>query len=132
MKQGDVTIQNEAIILPDAVVVTVSRTLTDADNSVGYTGVGFRPRLMWQVGGVSGTLSPTIGFAMRGITQRCTVENVTGANEWYPSGVFARYVNAGSTVDATITSLDTDGFTISYVKSSAPSGTWIIYAMCVK
>ena len=134
VQMGDITIQDEAVILPIAVTATFGRDVSLTGNQV-ITGVGFRPRKIefcGQINGLSGNFWG--GVFNVGGTQFVTRDNhPETANSFQTTA--ARCINVATgganECNATGVSMDEDGFTINWVKFNSPTGNisvhWIAY-----
>lgn len=114
---------------PKFKIVTFTRNLVDADGAVAITGVGFRPSSVIVIGAPAATGSaPTIGMCDASLTQAAVSTFTTGYIEakamlpFGPSGT--------NYVQGQITSLDADGFTVTWTKQGSPTGTDTFYALC--
>lgn len=108
-----------------------TRDMTLASGSQSITGVGFKPQVVIFVGGVASTSQSTIGFD----------DASTHASNYYD------LVNAAETADFTdsinvdtsaanyysghLSSLDSDGFTISWTKVNSPTGTMTVKYLAI-
>lgn len=131
MKQGDVTTQDEAVLLPAAFQGTFNRDLTIASGNQSITGVGFRPSsiivyaatlftsppiMSWGQGGDNGAG----GIADRSLFQKFNEDYDVGSltMNYQGDGPLTRY-------SANLISFDADGFTLTWTKSGATTGTLV-------
>ena len=134
---GDLTIQDAAKILPETFVSFFQRTNTDADGSQAVTGVGFTPSRVIFFANIAdtGSVSLTVnGFLSASIVSQ-GVRNLheETADDWTGTTVSVSMVTTTATENnATLTSFDTDGFTVSWVKAGSPTGTTTIRFMAIK
>jgi len=137
MKQGDITLQDQAVMKPDVYVYFAQRTNTDAASSVGYTGIGFKPSAIIifaevsNTGAVSWTLS---GYYSSGIysTGNRNIEEETSGNFQGIATAISIVTGFGQESIGTMTSIDTDGFTINWTKAGSPTGTTNLRFMAFK
>lgn len=110
-----------------------SVTITNGTGSQSFTGVGFQPKMLFLVGtsnsnleGSSvGNVNPSIGFALSSSQQACVAitsqSGPTTSNTW---GVLRSdrchdsIPSTGGNRSASLTSMDSDGFTINKVEST--------------
>lgn len=110
--------------------MTWTRDLSTGNNSVSYTGVGFKGNSMILFAGVDNVVSLSLGLVV-GSTKYSfctllpdgkTVDLGTLLARFYPADIY-------NFVEASFVSWDDDGFTISYSKSNSPTGTAIFKAI---
>ncbi len=107
-------------------VGTFSYDVSTATGTQAITGVGFQPKvliLMASLNDASGSWGIVSGTTGGGLTQSMNSISTTYAND---NDAPILYVNGGNTAIGSINSLDSDGFTIGWVKSSSPTGTLLI------
>lgn len=111
-----------------------TRDMTAATGSVAYTGVGFQPKLIlfrWGIVGLN-LVSSGWGFS-DSITSEFTAYNTTsGFISMTTSACIWGYVDASNSQSATLGSLDSDGFTLSWVKNDSPTGTLRIHYVAMR
>jgi hypothetical protein len=114
-------------------VGSFTRDTSLASGTQAITGVGFQPRAVILLASVDGTPEVSIGFT-DGVTSGViyNYHNVT-ANAWtvYTS-IIALVQSAIINLLGTLSSLDADGFTISWVKTGAKTGTATIKYMAIR
>ena len=129
MDYGDMTIQDEAVVLPKNDVGHFTRDTSLASGTQAVTGIGFRPssilfharqtgdEVSWGFGHSSSDreIHLDVGAAISGSTNR-SIFLTDGANSY----------------QGDILSLDADGFTVSWTKSNSPTGTATINFMAFK
>jgi hypothetical protein len=124
MKQGDVTFQDAAVILPSSYIQLVQKDMTDASGQTSYTGMGFRPSQIIFVSAVSSVVGQmSIGFGNDGDGANVSdlynlFQNMYVSN----SQILQMNVSSGNTYGATMESLDDDGFTVNWIKTGSPTG----------
>jgi hypothetical protein len=124
MKQGDVATQDEAVILPANFIGQFDHDVS-VDSAQGVTGIGFRPSSVIFLANVNtGGGNASIGFG--NLTQDKCIMNVNEQtpDAWSRATVSA-FVMLGAAAENsfTVTSLDIDGFTVTWSKSGTPTGT---------
>ena len=136
MKQGDVTTQDEAVVLPSAKVTNFTRDMSIASGTQVVTGVGFRPsHIIFQCSVDGGVGRMSIGFQDNAFIVRCIsdFENV-GAGQWSPinGNSISANLNVTTGYNGFASSYDIDGFTITWTKVMSPTGTLNIQFMAFK
>ena len=106
--------------------------LTSAPGNVSYTGVGFKPTAIF--GLFYGPGNSTHGF---GIIDKTTASGVgvNGAGVAYQDStttIFSLSPASGQAFNATLVSLDTDGFTLQWTKIGSPTGTSQLAFLCFR
>jgi len=105
-----------------------ARDLSAASGDVSYTGVGFKPSLIFFFGGVhttQGTMSAGFsnGTAHEGVFLYLDTTLKTGVNS---AAAINIHTSAADAQTAIVKSFDADGFTLTWTKASSPTGTTII------
>lgn len=120
-------------------LIAFTRSMTAATGSVAYTGVGFKPssiRFTWCINNTAtgGMGDVDSSFTSGGITNYGLGSLITfnglGGNaiNAYEADGTASKIQA-----ATVTSYDSDGFTLSWIKTGSPSAnTLSLTALCYK
>ncbi len=114
-------------------VVTITRAMDAATGTVAYTGLGFKPKALIAVAGVS---TAKLIYACWGITDGATSGNLSyysalGDEQLY-TDLIGMYESASLSQRAQLNSLDTDGFTLDWLRTgttSAGSGEIKILAL---
>ena len=128
MDYGDQTIQDQAVILPAAYASLFIYNLATATGTVSITGIGFKPsRIVFQgsVGGVS-TFWDGSSCGIGAYYNFCTRDNQLETTDSFQanSGNCITVVrSSGNEQSGKIISFDSDGFTISWIKTGTPTGT---------
>ena len=118
-------------------VITGTRDLAAATGDVAYTGVGFQPTavialsykasVQWQCG--SWGLSDSVKAC--GCLLLYAYRNIDGGA--YLIGQSATSALPGTTGQtAIVKSYDADGFTLTWTKNGVPTGTAVLYFLCLK
>jgi len=111
------------IVTADFVTGTFTRDISIATGTQAVTGVGFKPSYITFGGTISSTIRATWG-ADDGTTGVCTlIDGVITA--WATRSVASIDFDlaSGNNCRGNIQSFDSDGFTISWVKTNSPTGT---------
>jgi hypothetical protein len=111
-------------------VGAISRVLTAATGNVAYTNIGFRPKLVIFIGGVSGTLSHAIGFS-DSTTDAGLVINASSGNVISSSAFVLGHTDGVNSHNASVVSFDSDGFTLAWTKTASPTGTLNASYICL-
>jgi hypothetical protein len=137
MKQGDITIQDQADRLPRGKSISFTRDLSVVSGSVSYTGFGFQPTMLyfacvssaqsntacWTVCAKTGGTSSTVGVC----------DNNGYVADSYSAAVYPIKVdNGGNNYWAQMGSWDIDGFTLAWTKQGSPTGTLNSYVLATK
>jgi hypothetical protein len=131
MKQGDITIQGQAVVLPVAAMGTFSRDMTAATGSVAYSGLGFKPSsILFFV--VQSNNAWSWGFSNQVGNFATFIQNTFGGGSYENARCIRLEQTAGNTQYASVSSLDVDGFTLSWTKVLSPTGTGNIVYMAFK
>lgn len=106
---------------------TFTRNSGTASGNVAYTGVGFRPSFVIFYAGIDTTRDFMIGAgnATAGRTLYDNFENALGVNNQAVAFYYRRDLGAGNfdIQSATIASMDSDGFTLTYTRTRGGAGT---------
>lgn len=134
MKQGDVTTQDESVILPVNFIGTFSRDNTLANGTQGVTGIGFRPSSVIFLAVIFSTGAVSIGFDNNGQHNVILNKHEEAADQWSAQGVFSisMFTGVAGANGADIVSMDVDGFTVTWSKTGSPTGTSSIFFMASK
>jgi hypothetical protein len=115
-------------------VGSTTRVMTAGAGTVAYTGVGFKPSaIIVLMSGALGTGDWSAGFT-DGTTQSC-IAGLASASGNVTSGASTlvfEYQSAGVNQQATLQSLDSDGFTLSWAKNGSPTGTAYLCYLCFR
>lgn len=132
MDYGDITIQNQSDFLPVNFVGSFTRDMTAVSGSQSITGIGFKPKSLLLIGAVA--LDNFVSISISDGTNSKNIFRNPSALTWSNNSTFiVDFVTAGASQEATLTSLDTDGFTINWTKNgSPPAGTATIQFMAFK
>lgn len=115
-------------------IISFTRVMTTAAGNVSYTGVGFKPSAVIFIAGiVGGSDSGSTGFSSA---------STNASLETLDFGTFGVFMQSVSLIirnptladfqTATIASMDTDGFTLTWAKSGSPTGTGTVFALCLR
>lgn len=115
---------------PQTKTIQITRDATAASGNVSYTGVGFTPKLLHFTWARSGnTAGHGIGFSS-GTTGYSIASD---GSVWLATSYAIDFlISSGVTEQqATVASMDADGFTLSWVKVGSPTGTITINVAAV-
>jgi hypothetical protein len=110
-----------------------SRDTATATGTQAVTGVGFKPSNIIFLSIVAGTAQVSIGFG-NVTTNECALnKHDIHAGQWSftTSAVYLAQA-AGINYTGAVTSLDSDGFTISWTKTGAKTGSVRVYYMAIR
>lgn len=110
-----------------------SRDVSTATGTQAVTGVGFQPRLLVLLSNLGS--SPATGASFTDGTNHGLIYNqhAFSANSWANSSTNIVTIEQGSgnQYNGALSSLDSDGFTISWTKTGSPTGTATIYFLAL-
>jgi hypothetical protein len=124
---GATTLHTHAATAGLSFVKIFTLDLTAASGSVAYTGVGFQPVSLAGFTANSTTNIGLAGFCDSALNQACCFSSLFA---WDGSAFIRPGDGLGNDQRGVVTSLDADGFTISWTKSGAPGGTTNIAVLC--
>jgi len=102
---------------------TFSRAIDAADGDVSYTGVGFKPSLVLFFGGTAATIAATFLGGSNG-TNHYSLNNYPTAGQVYIASAYCIFLSTPTSSDyevANLKTLDSDGFTLTWIKGGNPS-----------
>jgi hypothetical protein len=136
MDYGDITIQDQADVLPNAIRILTSKNLADSSTTQAVTGVGFKPSAVVAMGNKTGTAVMCWGDVGGDGNGYVFFADSAGTGLYQTTNPEFLYVEDGSataTQAGTLQSFDTDGFTISWVKGAgSPTGTLLLRFLAFK
>ncbi|MDO8533286.1 MAG: hypothetical protein Q7S17_00895 [Xanthobacteraceae bacterium] len=113
---------------PRSKVAAFTYDLSTATGSQAVTGVGFKPRAIIFMGAVSSGVG---AWGMVGNDLADGAVSSLVVDTFYPSGdAIIAVTVSGSLQQAVVASYDADGFTLTWTKTGAPTGTATLYALC--
>jgi len=134
VRVGDLTIQDQAVTLPIVFKGVFFRTMTDPSGTQAITGVGFKPKFVLFQANTNGGNAFSIGQdngSFRGSTYANDGNIATGM-----AGTTSSSLNIHTGVSiyqrGLISSLDIDGFTITWTKLGSPTLTGEIHFSAFK
>lgn len=107
-------------------VIISGRDLTAASGNVSYTGAGFKPKAAIFLAAINGAAGASWGFCDQGGTQGSIYDDQPAvATAWGTSGAAAIFIlqAAGASQSAAVQTFDSDGLTVAWTKTGAPTGT---------
>lgn len=113
-------------------IITSSRDMTAATGSVAYTGVGFVPTSIHAIYYISGTLTVGHGFCDSARTGHSVGTDATAWNSRGGAQIINAFTGTTNSQQATVSSFDADGFTLSWTKGGTPTGTLALAFLCYK
>ena len=107
--------------------ISTTKDMTQASGDVAYTGVGFVPTSIIVFYGIPSTFTWGMGHSDSAKTVN-TVGNDSATNMRPNVGYFiTAYTSPSASQLATVKTFDTDGFTLTWTKNSAPTGTLSLF-----
>ena len=129
---GDMTIQDEAVILPAPFAVNFTRDMTAASGNVSYTGFGGIPRALIINTGVNGGVLATFGLAGNNLSGGCIFYQTAGTLQSpAQTSEIINLFDGANQQRADLLSFDNDGFTLTWTKTGTPTGTASILVMAL-
>jgi len=118
------TSDGNQIVVANHVNGVFTRDTALATGSQAVTGIGFKPRMILFVGCQDGSVGHMFWGRDDGINPKSWIDQTSNPGGYAHSGTKSLFSeeSAGATYDGFITSLDADGFTISWLRSNAPTG----------
>lgn len=113
--------------------VLFTRDMTAASGTQAVTGVGFRPRAIIFLAGQDGQARASWGFYDGATSQGLGPGG--SASQFVSDGPWCILIATTISVteqQAAVTSLDADGFTLTWLKTGSPTGTGRIIALCLR
>jgi hypothetical protein len=110
---------------PACKVGTFTKNMADASGSQSYTGVGFKPAAVVFFAGVNGSTGDSKG-ADDGTASGYAADDYADVAGGQAAGAGASIVivpAAGKSYSGKIASMDADGFTIAWTRTSTPAGS---------
>lgn len=112
-----------------------TRDMTTASGSQAITGVGFKPRAVIFFAVENGAPSMSVGMVDLSLNQNAVADANTVSTDTYANvasaAIYAQDAAAASYSGA-ISSLDADGFTVSWTRTSTPSGTLTVNYLAIR
>jgi len=137
VKIGDMTIQNEATVLPQSVVNSFSSDCASTTPQ-SVTGIGFRPKNLVLTGshtGFTGAMAVSLvqgtGTGADSIKGVASFEHET-TNTWSPASGLTIVTGFSVAAMWSLASYDSDGFTLTKWKTGSPTGNATIAYMAFK
>lgn len=115
-------------------VAGFTRDMTLVSGTQAITGVGFTPRLVIFLGIRGGATDMLVGIDNGSGARDIHTEDAISADTWSrdPSNSMHVVQGVSNQYEGKITSLDSDGFTITWVKSASPTGTLNVQFMALR
>lgn len=102
---------------------STTRNLVTASGTQAITGVGFRPKAVFLIAGVSGTNAFSAGFD-NAVNSSSGYNQIAGGGLWSVStpGSVSLITGLSDQQVASVSSMDIDGFTLNWSKTGSPTG----------
>jgi len=116
-------------------VIAITRNMADASGDVSVTGIGFQPSALICMSAIlQGIIGQGFGMGTAGGSKCIYFDN--NANYAMNADVFIKITTSNQSdaanQSAVIKSMDTDGFTLTWTKTSAPTGTTTMIILAIK
>lgn len=111
--------------------VTFTRDMTTATGTQAVTGVGFTPTAIVFLYAINGTAQEGVGFSDSAKAGR-NRSYLTGSGWFVGTNAITASPSSGNYQIGDVSTYDSDGFTISWAKTGAPTGTLTVYALCLR
>lgn len=112
-------------------VTSFNRDLAAASGDVAYTGIGFKPNVVLFSGGVN-TASVACILGMGTDSLNLYLADYTSGNYVRGASCIGLMVDTGNYQTAVIKTMDADGFTLTWTKVNAPTGTATIHCISLR
>jgi hypothetical protein len=117
-------------------VISFTRDLAAATGDVAYTGVGFQPSSLILIAAVNTSVNVSVGMADSGKIVGALFGPLAGvgAGVYVDAFLCAMYMPGDNTKFQTciLKSYNADGFTLTWTKTSTPTGTVTLRALCLR
>ena len=125
VRVGDLTIQDQAVILPQIFVGSTTRDISLASGTQAITGVGFKPRYVHFSVCLNATDAFSTGHDSNTGARKCAyiLDKTAGLFYVDTSLSIVVYSSANNGYLGYISSFDVDGFTITWQKWNSSTGT---------
>ena len=134
MEYGDMTIQDQAVVLPNSARGSFTKNIGNTTASV-ITGIGFKPRVVIFWGLIPLTKGMCMGFFEDGSGQGGGVASYNDVAGFFGnSGGPLVFWQGGANqfIENNSQTVQTDGFTLGWSRSGSPVGTATIYYLALK
>lgn len=113
-------------------IIATTRDLSLSSGDVSYTGVGFQPTAVFALAALGGgTEGQSWGMADSSGTERAITRGSNGLG--YTGSVLCSIEQtSGALQEAVLKTYDADGVTLTWTKTGSPTGTAVIYLLCLK
>lgn len=125
------SIFSTAIFNTSSEQLRITRDMTAASGDVSYTGVGFAPKCLIVFAFIDGSSLTSHGTSS-GLSNYGSYKTGDGTVQNTVNRLIQAMLDGANYQYATIKSLDADGFTLSWVKGGAPTGTLIVDIIAIK
>ena len=100
-----------------------------ASGTTAVTGVGFTPKIVRFMASVMGSAKSSHGVDDGAVGKCMYSDDNTTADTWGMDGAFSIFIESGGGANskAVISSMDSDGFTITRTKTGSPTGTVTVF-----
>jgi hypothetical protein len=129
MKQGDVTTQGQAAVVPIPYINHFTRDTSLASSTQAVSGVGFKPSAVIFLAAETGD---DVSWGFDDGTKQREIHLDVGANVSKTTNRSILLTDGTNSYQGNISSIDTDGFTINWVKGNSPTGIATIMFMAFK
>lgn len=112
---------------------TFTKNVADSSGNTAYTGVGFTPKvvLFFAANSASSGVPASYGFTAGAADYSVANTGTTSGNRQGGQPSCITYYDSGGNNKATYVSFDADGFTLSWTKTSSPTGTIAVIYMAL-
>ena len=112
-------------------VVKFTRDTTVASGTQAVTGIGFKPKAVIFIGNEPSTLEWSLGYDI-GTARFVTTRTPTVYETSVSYSIYDTEALGATEYDGLISSFDVDGFTVTWTKVGSPTGTYEIFALCLR
>lgn len=114
-------------------MITSTINTANATASVGYTGVGFKPSSILAMAIINVSTEVSFGMADASTQRVLFNDDADTAKAWaYDTSLLFLRQSTADYYYGTLSSFDTDGFTIAWTKTGTTAGTALIFFLCFR
>ena len=113
-------------------VISTTRDMTAAAGTVAYTGLGFKPSAVIAIAIINSSQSFNIAVCGSDVSQNVGINQYAANTLIISSYIVNIETSAGVNQYASLLSYDPDGFTLTWGKTSTPTGTANIIFLCFR
>jgi hypothetical protein len=114
-------------------IISATRNMTAAAGDVAYTGVGFKPSCIIALASIDTSQVSSSGFAFNTVNYASSSTPGSGVFKFQPvPSLIYLQTDASAYQSAKVKTMDSGGFTLTWVKGVSPTGTATLYFLCFR